>query len=195
MIKVTIADVVQGEHKGHQVCGVILLDEVGHRLLPIWVGKWESESIARGLRKHSHSRPLTFDFMANLLEAMGASLESIRIEAIREGRFHAVAQLKSGDRVREVDARPSDAIALALRLNSSIYVAEEVLEQAKLNVPVKELEPRQLGKGVENIMRELESQQMRKEQKRQALSSLTQKEKEEGYQKLIAVMSGSRNFA
>jgi len=191
MVKVTIADVLRQGHNGQQVYVIVLLDEVGHRLLPIWVGKWEGESIAMGLRQPSRPRPLTFNFMANLLEAVGASLESVRIEAIKEGTFYAVAQLKSGDRVREVDARPSDAIALALRLNSPIYVAEEVLEQAKLDVPVEELEQRQLGQGVENIMREMESQQMRQEQERQAKSPPTPEEIQSAYQELIAVMFGS----
>ncbi len=191
MVKVTIADVIQQEYKGTQAYVVVLWDQSDYRLLPIWVGKWEGESIAIGLREHSHPRPLTFNFMANLLEAVGASLESVRIEAIREGTFYAVVKLKSGDRVREVDARPSDAIALALHLDSPIYIAEEVLEQAKLNVPAEELEQRQLGQGLENIMREMESQRMRQERERKATSPPTKEEIQEAHQKLIAVLFGN----
>jgi RNA polymerase sigma factor (sigma-70 family) len=199
MVKVTIADVLRQEHNGKQVYVIVLLDEAGHRLLPIWVGKWEGEAIAIGLRGSSLfrpnafrlARPLTFNFIANLLEAVGAELVEVRIETIREGTFYAVAKLKSSDSVQEVDARPSDAIALALHLDSPVYVAQEVLERFKVDVPVEEIEKRQLGQGLENIMREMSEQRMRQEQERKATLPPTKEEIQSAYQKLIAVMFGS----
>lgn len=201
MVKVTIADVLRQEHNGKQVYVIVLLDEAGHRLLPIWVGKWEGEAIAIGLRDSflfrpnafKLARPLTFNFIANLLKAVGAELVEVRIETIREGTFYAVAKLKSGDSVQEVDARPSDAIALALHLDSPVYVAQEVLERWKVDVPAEEIDLRQLGQGLENIMREMSEQRMRQEQERQATSPPTKEEIQSAYQKLIASMFGSES--
>lgn len=193
MVKVTVADVLRQEHNGTQAYVVVLLDEADHRLLPIWVGKWEGESIAIGLRGHSRPRPLTYKFIANLLEAVGASLEEVRIEAIREGTFYAVAKLKSGEVVREVDARPSDAIALALYLNSPIYTAEEVLEQGKLDVPAQEVEKRQLGQGINSWMPEMEEQWIREQRQRAPQSPPTEEEMIEAHQKLITLMFGSES--
>lgn len=193
MVKVTIADVLREEHNGTQAYVVVLLDEAGHRLLPIWVGKWEGESIAIGLRGHPRPRPFTYKFMANLLEAVGAKLEEVRIEAIREGTFYAVAKLKSGDRVQEVDARPSDAIALALHLDSPIYATQEVLEQGKVDVPAEEVEKRQLGQGLDNLMQEMEEQWMREQQQRAVQSPPSEEEMNEANQKLITRMFGSES--
>jgi RNA polymerase sigma factor (sigma-70 family) len=191
MVKVTVADVLREEHNGTQAYVVVLLDEAGHRLLPIWVGKWEGESIAISLRGHPRPRPLTYKFMANLLEAVGASLEEVRIEAIREGTFYAVAKLKSGDTVQEVDARPSDAIALALHLGSPLYAAQEVLEQGGFDVPAQEVEKRQLGQGLDRWMREMEEQWIREQQQRAAQSPPTAAEMNEARQKLITLMFSS----
>lgn len=193
MVKVTIADVLQEEHNGTQVYVVVLLDAAGHRLLPIWVGKWEGEAIAIGLRGHDRPRPLTYKFMANLLEVVGASLEEVRLEAIREGTFYAVAKLKSGDRVQEVDARPSDAIALAVHLDSPIYAAQEVLEQGGFDVPAEEVEKRQLGQGLDSWMRDMEEQWMNQQQQQKAKSPLTEEEMKEAHQKLMTRMFGSES--
>jgi bifunctional DNase/RNase len=116
MIKVSIADVIR--QNGKTV--VVLLDENGQHALPMWIGPFEGVSIALGVRNLSTLRPLTFNFIANLLEALGAELEEVRVEALRENTFYGVAKMRIGDQVKEVDARSSDALALATSTGSPI---------------------------------------------------------------------------
>jgi RNA polymerase sigma factor (sigma-70 family) len=178
MIKVSVADVV----KQREFYVVVLLDEAGRRILPIWVGPYEGESTAIYLLERPVFRPLTHKFMANLLEAIGAELEEVRVEALKESTFYAVAKLRSGDTVQEVDARPSDAIALALHTGTPIYVVEEVLERAGMDIPEEVGTTPQLGKGLDSIVKEWEEE-------RQAAESRpcpTEEEIEKACQELIA---------
>ncbi len=156
MLKVTVADVVPQAGEGQRShYAVVLLDESGQRALPIWVGKYEGEGIALALREVPVPRPLTFSFMAKLLEASGATLEEIRIESLKDETFYAIARLRVGDQFQEVDARPSDALALALRTGSPIYAAEDVMAKAGLDVPENgQLPP--VGKGLDAIKSSLE---------------------------------------
>ena len=124
MIKVIIADIVQQE----KFYVVVLLDEAERRILPIWIGETEAQAIAAYYLERPLPRPYTHDLMANLLEAAGVTLEEVRIKTLEKMTFYAVAKLRNGDAIQEVDARPSDAIALALRMNSPIYAAEDVLK-------------------------------------------------------------------
>jgi RNA polymerase sigma factor (sigma-70 family) len=164
MVKVTIADVVKREQPGEQAGHprthyvIVLADEAGRRALPIWVGPWEGTALAIGLREFPVPRPLTFTFMARLLEAAGAKLEKVHIHALKENTFYAVAQLRCGDKAQEVDARPSDAIALAVLTGSPIFVAEEVLERVGIDIPAKIGETPQLGKGIADILEELQKE-------------------------------------
>lgn len=183
MVKVTIADVIKQERG----CVVVLLDEAGHRALPIWVGPWEGAALATGLRELPVSRPLTFTFLANLLEAADTEVEEVRIEALKEDTFYAVTKLRSGDRVREVDARPSDAIALALRTSSPIFVAEEVMEREGTNIPTAIGGTSQLGKGLDSMMREIED----KWHEAKSLPPHTKEEMEKTRQELLAFVFGS----
>jgi RNA polymerase sigma factor (sigma-70 family) len=162
MVKVMIADVVKreqpGEQPGHPHTHhvIVLLDEAGRRALPIWVGPWEGEALAIGLRGFSTPRPLTFNLMASLLEAADAKIDEVRIEALKGDTFYAVVKFRRGDAVREVDARPSDALALAVRTGSPIFAAEEVLARAGVDIPeVSSMPP---GKGVDGIVKELEAE-------------------------------------
>ena len=124
-IEVTIADVIPRVEKDTISSYVVVLwDKADRRLLPIWVGSDMGAEIARSLMEFPLPRPMTFQFMAKVLEAVEAKLESVRVEALRESTYHAVVSLRRGDRLREVDARPSDAIALALQMKCPIYVKE-----------------------------------------------------------------------
>ncbi len=140
MRKVSIADVVKHERTNDEgqtnpYYIVVLHDEVGGRALPIWVGPWEGQSIAMGLNEFGTPRPMTYAFMANLLAAAGVQVESVQVASLKDETFYAAVVLRSGSGVREVDARPSDALALALRTGTPIYVADEVLERAGFDVP------------------------------------------------------------
>ncbi len=161
MVKVTIADVVKrelpSEQPGHPRTHyiIVLLDEAGRRALPIWVGPWEGEALAIGLRRYTTARPMTFEFMHKLLEAVGVTVAEVRIEALMQDTFYAVVKLRHGDTVQELDARPSDAVALAVRTGSPILAAEEVLARAGVDIPA-ELASVPQGKGLDDIMRDLE---------------------------------------
>lgn len=192
MIKVTIADVILDPNT--QSHAVILWDEAGRRLLPIYVGRWEGESIALAVNEVSVPRPLTYKFMATLLEAVGTQLESVRVAAIREVTFHAVVSLRNGDKLREVDARPSDAIALALQMNAPIYVTQELLEDPKISINVPEnIEKYPFGRGLEQLREKREQEKQEQHERLQqmlaAASSLTEEQRvESGRQKLIAFL-------
>ena len=112
---------------------IVLLREVeGDRYLPIWIGAGEATAIANAQHGLIPPRPLTHDLMRDLLEAVGHQLTQVRITALEDGVYFAVLVL-TGD--VEVSARPSDAIALALRTGAPIFGAEEVLEEAGIPIP------------------------------------------------------------
>ena len=112
---------------------IVLLREVGgDRYLPIWIGAVEATAIAFAQQGVVPPRPLTHDLIKDLLAATGNDLDEVRITEMKDGIFYAVLVFGSGV---EVSARPSDSIALALRTGSKIVCAEEVLDEAGLQVP------------------------------------------------------------
>jgi RNA polymerase sigma factor (sigma-70 family) len=140
MTKVKIAGVVKSEPKDEtgqklNLYTVILVDEAGKRALPIWVGPAEGQSIAWELGNGTTPRPLTYTFMANLLKAVGASLEEVTIATLIENTYYATVKIRNGGKLLEVDARPSDAIAMALLVDCPVTVAEEVLTRAAVKLP------------------------------------------------------------
>ena len=113
---------------------VILRDtEKGH-FLPIWVGIFEANAIAIEIEKVSAPRPMTHDLTRNLMRHMNAKLERIVITELRDDTFFAMLWLRQEDELITMDARPSDAIALALRADCPIFVSEQVMQSAKLNM-------------------------------------------------------------
>jgi RNA polymerase sigma factor (sigma-70 family) len=109
---------------------IMLLDEVGGRVLPIWVGFYEGTLIEISLRQTQMPRPMTTTYTHNLLKAAGATVEGVDIARLTDEVFYATTRLRAGSQVQEVDARPSDAIGLAVVTGAPIRVAEAVLEQA-----------------------------------------------------------------
>jgi RNA polymerase sigma factor (sigma-70 family) len=154
MIRVKIVDIVKNDEKYI----VLLQDEAQGKILPIWVGPMEGTAIAMGLRAYPTRRPMTFDFMTHLLDALGAQLEEVRVEVLKESIFYGIAKVRLGNEVKEVDARPSDVLALAVRTSSPIYVAEEVMQQASQDITAYENEIGKLtpGEGVETILKDFE---------------------------------------
>jgi bifunctional DNase/RNase len=110
---------------------VILRDEEEKRSLPIWVGIFEANAIALELEKIATPRPMTHDLMKNILESLDARVAKIVVNDLRDNTFFAVIHLHLGDSEITVDCRPSDAIALALRVGAPIFVEEEVVQKAK----------------------------------------------------------------
>ncbi len=112
---------------------IVLLREVGgERYLPIWIGEVEATAIAFVLQGVVPPRPMTHDLIRDLLAALNTELAQIRITELREGVFYALIVFASGV---EVSARPSDAIALALRTGTPIFGADEVLDEAGIVIP------------------------------------------------------------
>lgn len=114
---------------------VLLREADGHRYLPIWVGAVEATAIAYAQQGVVPPRPLTHDLLRDVLDAVGAELAEVRITALRDGVFYATLHFASGV---EVSARPSDAIALALRADVPIFGADEVLDEAGIDLPDEE---------------------------------------------------------
>lgn len=111
---------------------VLLKEAEGTRYLPIWIGAVEASAIAFQQQGVSAARPLTHDLLRDVLKALGATLESVRITELRDGVFFAELVFAGGT---TVSARPSDAIALALRVGATIYGAESVLAEAGVAMP------------------------------------------------------------
>jgi bifunctional DNase/RNase len=110
---------------------IILRDEEDKRSLPIWVGIFEANAIALELEKISTPRPMTHDLIKNILEAVEARVVKVAVTDLKENTFFAVLHLQLAGAEYTVDSRPSDAIALALRVGAPIYVDEEVVRKAK----------------------------------------------------------------
>jgi uncharacterized protein len=121
---------------------IILKDEEDKRSLPIWVGIFEANAIALELEKIATPRPQTHDLIKNILEAVAARVIKVEVTDLRENTFYALLHLRIGETEYTVDSRPSDAIALALRVAAPIFVDEDVVKKAKtLEVATKEAEP------------------------------------------------------
>jgi bifunctional DNase/RNase len=111
---------------------VILKETDRERYLPIWIGPWEASAIAMKLQGLVPERPLTHDLFAATLEELGVRVDRVVISTLAEETFHARLYLEHAGRTVEIDSRPSDALALAVRSGVRIYAAPEVLEQAGL---------------------------------------------------------------
>jgi len=110
---------------------VILKDEMNERTLPIWIGFMEASSIAMELEKTPRIRPITHDLVKNLLEKLKYDVTKIEVTDLRDDTFYARIYLKREGEEYSLDSRPSDAIAIALRTDSPIFVNEEVIEKSK----------------------------------------------------------------
>lgn len=113
---------------------IVVLKDVGSEtVMPIWVGIFEANAIAIEIEKVAAPRPMTHDLTRNLIHHLNASLERVVINELKDDTFLAVLWLRQGEDTVAIDARPSDAIALALRADCPIYVSEQVMQTAKLN--------------------------------------------------------------
>jgi bifunctional DNase/RNase len=119
---------------------IILRDEEDKRSLPIWVGIFEANAIALELEKITTPRPMTHDLIKNILEALDARVLKVAVNDLRDNTFFAAIHLQLGESELTVDSRPSDAIALALRVGAPIFVEEEVVRKAKSVEVAKETE-------------------------------------------------------
>jgi hypothetical protein len=110
---------------------VILKDVEGNRALPIWIGANEANAIAMEMERITTPRPMTHDLIRNILEGLKAKVSRIVVNDLRDNTFYAVIFLAVNETEVAIDSRPSDAIALALRVKAPIFVAEKVISEAK----------------------------------------------------------------
>ncbi len=110
---------------------VILRERGGQRVLPIWVGIFEANAIALQIENVSMPRPMTHDLLRNVIRDLKADVQRVVVSELKEGTFYAVIHLIVGGELVAIDARPSDAIALALRVRAPIFAEDSVLDNAK----------------------------------------------------------------
>jgi len=128
MIEVTIDSIRVSLLSQNRI--VVLKEENSERFLPIWIGPAEADAIAVRLQDVSVARPLTHDLVRSIIDSLGASVESVVVNDLSNDTFFAKIMLQVDGRSMEIDSRPSDAIALAVRVQVPIYADESVLEKA-----------------------------------------------------------------
>jgi uncharacterized protein len=118
---------------------VVILEEVGgDRVLPIWIGPGEASAIAMQLADMKFSRPLTHDLLVSLMGGLGGALNRVLITRVKENTYFAELVIHRNGDVISVDARPSDSIAVALRVQARIFASEELLEQTRVEIAEEE---------------------------------------------------------
>ena len=128
MIEVVVSKL--GVDPGTQTYVVVLQEKGGARLLPIWIGQVEAESIVMHMHNMKRSRPLTHDLCKSLILASGSRLKRIQITRVENNTYYGELHLERDGKIVQVDSRPSDAIAIALRLDAPIFAAEALLMRA-----------------------------------------------------------------
>ena len=123
---------------------VLLKTAEGNKFLPIWIGHAEAAAILMKLQSQSAPRPMTHDLMSDMLEQLGAQLVKITVTELRENTFYAQITVAQDGQEIEVDSRPSDAIALAIRAEAPIYAAERVIEESAIEFEGEEVNEEQL---------------------------------------------------
>jgi uncharacterized protein len=141
---------------------VLLKEQEGERYLPIWIGTSEATAIAFALQGVETARPMTHDLLKNILDELGVQVGRILITELREGTFYAVIEMAQNGSSLEISSRPSDAIALAVRLGVPIYAHEDVLGEASI------------------VIREDEEQEQEVERFREFLENVRPEDFEEG---------------
>ena len=111
---------------------LVLQEKGGTRLLPIWIGQPEAESIVMQIHNIKRVRPLTHDLCKNLILGLGGSLRRVQITRVEKNTYYAELHINRGDNVVQIDARPSDSIAIALRLSAPIFASEALLSSIEV---------------------------------------------------------------
>jgi bifunctional DNase/RNase len=131
---------------------VVLKETQGQGILPIWVGVYEANAIALEIEKVQTPRPMTHDLLKNVLTGLDVRVQKVVVSDLREDTFYALIWMERDGQVISMDSRPSDALALALRLDCPIFVEDQVLKNSKLNGMVAEKGSQdELRKYLENL--------------------------------------------
>lgn len=132
MVEVTVQSL--GIDQSSKTPVVILQESDGERMLPIWIGPGEASAIAMELAGMKFSRPLTHDLAAALIRGLGGDLTRVLITRVKDNTYYAELLIQRGTEVFSVDARPSDSIAIALRLNARLYTSDDLLSSTALQI-------------------------------------------------------------
>jgi bifunctional DNase/RNase len=155
MIEVKVAHL--GLDRATNTPVVILQEKEGERVLPIWIGPAEASAIAMELAGVKFSRPLTHDLVKQIVIGLGADLQRVLISRVKENTYYAELHLHRDDHVIQIDARPSDSIAVALRLEAPIFTQEDLLELTSIDTvePIspdtEAMDPESLKSYLENL--------------------------------------------
>jgi bifunctional DNase/RNase len=125
---------------------VLLKEQEGERYLPIWIGTSEATAIAFALQGVETARPMTHDLMKTMLDELAVQVQRVLITELREGTFYAVIELAQNGTPLEISSRPSDAIALGVRLGVPIFADEEVLSEASIVIREDEVQEEEVQK-------------------------------------------------
>jgi bifunctional DNase/RNase len=117
---------------------VVLKDAHGSSVLPVWVGIYEANAIALEIEKVQTPRPMTHDLMSNVLLGLNVRVQKVVVNDLRDDTFYALIWIERDGRIMSIDSRPSDALALALRVDCPIFVEDEVLKSSRAASPVNE---------------------------------------------------------
>lgn len=117
---------------------VILRDSAGNRILPIWVGVYEANAIALEIEKVATQRPMTHDLIKTLLLGLDAGVRKVVVSELKDDVFYAVIWVERDGKLTSIDSRPSDALAIALRLDCPIFVEDSVLDNSKMAAAISE---------------------------------------------------------
>jgi hypothetical protein len=131
---------------------VVLKDPAGDAVLPIWVGAYEAQAIALEIEKVATPRPMTHDLIKNVLTGLDSKVHKVVVTELRDDTFFAVIWIEREGRFISIDSRPSDALAIAMRLDCPIFVEDEVLKSSKLAATVSDrASSEELRKLLENM--------------------------------------------
>ena len=130
---------------------VLLKTADGNRFLPIWIGHPEAAAILMKLQSHTAPRPMTHDLVTDMLEQLGAQVTRITVTELRENTFYAQITVQQDGSEVEIDSRPSDAIALAIRADAPIFAADRVIEESAIEFEGEEINQEDLEREVSNF--------------------------------------------
>ena len=143
---------------------VVILEEIGgERILPIWIGPGEASAIAMQLAEMDFARPLTHDLICSVLKSLGGALQRVVITRVEKSTYFAELIVQRDGDLISLDARPSDSIAVALRVDARIFAQEELLEEASVEVEEGEIAPASGGSKLEPLTPEasLDAEQLK----------------------------------
>ncbi len=194
MIPVTVLDIVKPDQEpDHRI--LVLINEGERRLLPIWIGPYEADSIALNLQEKKPVRPMTYSLMAGLLDKASVRIESVAVSALEKDTFYATIHAKCGEDSFATDARPSDAIALALHTQSPIFAAAEVMDAVGVDIPA-DMEIAAPGTGLVDVLNiDPEEKERRLKKREEWKSKSPQERREENRTKLLAYLTESGSLS